>query len=70
MDPENINAVASLKNNTPRTIGDMPKLLGLLSYYRRYVPNLPNLPNLPNFFCTEVPRGFGGQVVSPLAFHL
>ena len=39
MDPENINAVASLKNNTPRTIGDMPKLLGLLSYYRRYVPN-------------------------------
>ena len=39
MDPENINAVASLKNNTPHTIGDLRKMLGLLSYYRRYVPN-------------------------------
>ncbi|CAB4009442.1 Hypothetical predicted protein, partial [Paramuricea clavata] len=39
MDPENINAVASLKNNIPHTIGDLRKMLGLLSYYRRYVSN-------------------------------
>ena len=39
IDPENLNAVASLKNKTPQTIGELRKLLGLLSYYRRYVPN-------------------------------
>ena len=39
MDPENISAVASLTKTTPQTIGDIRKLLGLLSYYRRYVPN-------------------------------
>ncbi|CAB4023693.1 Hypothetical predicted protein [Paramuricea clavata] len=33
------SAVASLKNNTLHTIGDLRKMLGLLSYYRRYVPN-------------------------------
>ena len=39
MDPENLNAVSSLKNKTPQTIGDLRKLLGLLGYYRRYIPN-------------------------------
>ena len=39
MDPENLNAVSSLKNKTPQTLGDLRKVLGLLSYYRRYIPN-------------------------------
>lgn len=39
MHPENIKAVTNLTKTTPRTIGDVRKLLGLLSYYRRYVPN-------------------------------
>ena len=37
IDPENLNA--SLKNKPPQTIGELRKLLGLLSYYRWYVPN-------------------------------
>ena len=32
MDPENLAAVENLKNKTPQTIGDLRKLLGLLSY--------------------------------------
>ena len=41
IDPESLNAVASPKNKTPQIIGlgELRKLLGLFSYYRRYVPN-------------------------------
>ena len=39
IDPKNLYAVASLKNKTPQTVGELRKLPGLLSYYGRYVPN-------------------------------
>ena len=39
IDPKNLYAVASLKNKTPQTIGELRKLLDSLNYYRRYVPN-------------------------------
>ena len=39
MDPENIDAVSSLKEKPRGTVGDLRKLLGLLSYYRRYMPS-------------------------------
>ncbi len=39
MDDNNVNAVKSLLNQTPRTVGDVRKLLGLLSYYRRSIPS-------------------------------
>ena len=37
MDPTKIQAVLSLKNKEPKTIGEVRHLLGLLGYYRRYI---------------------------------
>ena len=34
-----MKAVQELKNSVPKQIGDIRKLLGLLSYYRRYIPD-------------------------------
>ena len=39
MDPKGVKAVESLKNTGPTTIGEVRHLVGLLSYYRRYIPN-------------------------------
>ena len=38
MDDSNIKAVTSLLDQKPKTVGDVRKLLGLLSYYRRSIP--------------------------------
>ena len=38
MDPDNIKAVTSLQERTPKTVGEVRHLLGLLSYYRRFIP--------------------------------
>ena len=37
MDPTKIQAVLSLKNKEPKTVGEVRHLLGLLGYYRRYI---------------------------------
>ena len=37
MDPESTKAVTSLRESTPKTVGEVRKLTGLLSYYRRYI---------------------------------
>ena len=39
MDESNVNAVTNLLNRAPRTVGDVRKMLGLLSYYRRSIPS-------------------------------
>ena len=39
MDDSNVEAVTSLLNRKPRTVGDVRKILGLLSYYRRTIPS-------------------------------
>ena len=39
MDPKGIDAVKSLKYTKPNTIGEVRHLVGLLSYYRRYILN-------------------------------
>ena len=39
MDPKGIEAVKSLKYTKPNTIGEVRHLVGLLRYYRRYIPN-------------------------------
>ena len=43
LDRNKIEAVSTLKNSIPRTIGDVRKLLGLLGYYRRYIENFHKL---------------------------
>ena len=40
IDPESTKAVTSLKESRPKTVGEVRKLTGLLSYYRRYIKNL------------------------------
>ncbi len=37
MDPTQVQAVLSLKNKQPKTVGEVRHLLGLLGYYRRYI---------------------------------
>ena len=43
MDPSNIQAVLSLKERQPRTVGEVRQLLGLLGYYWRYIPDFSRL---------------------------
>ena len=39
MDPKNTEAVTNLKELRPKTVGEVRKLVGLMSVYRRFVPN-------------------------------
>ena len=38
-DPAKVSAVPTLKGSAPKTVGEVRKLLGLIGYYRRYIPN-------------------------------
>ena len=42
-DLANLEDVVKLKDTQPQTIGDVRKLLGLLGYYRRYIPNFARM---------------------------
>lgn len=54
MDPADIAPVQALKQTNPTTIGEVRKLLGLLSYYRNYIPNFsPIAKALYDFLSTE-----------------
>ena len=39
MDPKNTEAVTKLKELRPRTVRELRQLIGLISVYRRFVPN-------------------------------
>ena len=39
VDPEDTKAVSKLKEETPTTVKEVIQLLGLLGYYRKYIPN-------------------------------
>ena len=54
-DPSNLEAVLKLKDSQPQTVGDIRKLLGLLGYYRRYIPNFARTAK-PLFDLTKRPR--------------
>ena len=42
----NVEAVTQLKNSKPQTVGDVRKLLGLVGYYRRYIPDFAHTAKL------------------------
>ena len=42
-DPSNVKAVLALKETDPKTVGDVRKLLGLLGYYRNYIPDFSRI---------------------------
>ena len=43
MDPSNTEPVKSLTENTPKTVGDLRKLVGFLGYFRRYIKDFVRL---------------------------
>ena len=43
IDSENVNAINSLKETPPKSVGEVRKLLGLLGYYRRYLPDFARI---------------------------
>ena len=43
IDPEGTKAVTSLRESRPKTVGEVRKLTGLLSYYRRYIKHFSRI---------------------------
>ena len=43
IDQANIKAVTDLVNQKPRTVGEVRQLLGLISYYRKYIDSFPKI---------------------------
>lgn len=43
IDPESTKAVTSLRKSVPNTVGEVRKLTGVLSYYRKYIWNFAKI---------------------------
>ena len=43
MDPADTGAVNSSKEKKPETVGELSKMLGLLGYYRQYIPDFSRI---------------------------
>ncbi|XP_048580823.1 uncharacterized protein LOC116616199 isoform X2 [Nematostella vectensis] len=56
MDQESIKAVTDLKDTPPKTVGEVRRLMGLLSYFRRYVHNFATLA-APIYDLLTEPKG-------------
>ncbi|KAK3511551.1 hypothetical protein QTP70_009657 [Hemibagrus guttatus] len=46
IDPSDTVAVTTLKEQTPSTVGELRKILGLLSYYRQYIKDFSRIASL------------------------
>ena len=55
MDPKSVKAVIALKESRPETVGEVRQLAGLLSYYRRYIPNFAKIAKPIYDLITTVP---------------
>ena len=40
---DSIKPILNLQNSTPKTVGDVQKLVGLLGYYRRYMKDFSRI---------------------------
>ena len=58
MDPKNVEPVLALKELRPKNLGEVRKLVGLLSVYRRFVPNFARLAK-PLYSLLKVEVGDG-----------
>lgn len=61
IDPESTKAVTSLRESRPETVGEVCKLTGLLSYYRRYIKHFSRIAK-PLY---DLLKGQDGKIQQP-----
>ena len=54
-DTSNTHALTVLKEQQPKTVGDVRRILGLLNYYRKYIPNFSQIA-APLFDLLQQPK--------------
>ena len=60
MDPDNIKAAQFLKEKKPKNVGDVRKLVGFVSHFRRYIRNFARIAK-PLTDLLQVPSHLKGQ---------
>ena len=50
--------MSTLKDNPPKTVGDVRKIVGLLGYYRRYIKNFAKIAKLL-YELLQIPKSDG-----------
>ena len=58
IDSENTKAVSTLKDNPPKTVDDVRKIVGLLGYYRHYIGDFAKIAK-PWYELLQVPKSDG-----------
>ena len=58
IDPENTKAVSTLKDNPPKTVGDVRKIVGSLGYYCCYIKDFAKIAK-PLYELLQVPKSNG-----------
>ena len=58
IDSENTKAVSTLKDNPPKTVGDVRKIVGLFGYYRHYIKDFAKIAK-PLYELLQVPKSDG-----------
>ena len=58
IDPENTKAVSTLKDNPPKTVGDLRKTVGLFGYYCHYIKDFAKIAK-PLYELLQVPKSNG-----------